>query len=232
MKRRRVLIGSSTVLSGLVAGCLSGSGEESTPTPTPEETPTPKDVDVVEGPTPTSTPTPTPTPAPTPTETPTPAPTPTPSPTPAGTVHEIDTRFTVGEGRNAITYRILRYYRTDKIGNAARLETADGTFLVVVLEITNPQNRIIAIPRDDFRVRSSQTWHKYDDDASTAISNDDRFDIGSIVHESIRSGQSLVGAAAFDVDPDSSYRVWITPIEGDETDHFVPVGRISTVRQV
>lgn len=236
MDRRRLLLGCGSVVAGVVAGCLGGSeSEEETPTPTPDETPTEVEVSIEDGSsgTPTETPAPTETPTPTQTETPTPPPTETPTPTAAGRTHEIDTRFTVGEGDSALTYRVIEYYRADRLGNPASFADATGTFLVVVLELTNPQDDNVSIPRDDFRVRSAQTWHKYDREASEKIGSDDRINAEPLSNAVVRPGQSRSGAVAFDVDPDTSYRVWITPVGDASTpEHFVPIGEISTVQEL
>jgi len=225
MERRRLLLGGGALLAGIVPGCAGGDSGE-TPTPTEETTPTEVEV-TIEGSFPE-----TETPSPTPTATATPADTPTASPTPtaAGITHDINTRFTVGDSGEAIGYRIVEYARTDRLGNQASLEEANGTFLVVVLEVTNPQDELIVLPRNEFRVRSPQTWHKYDTDGSVKIDSDSRIDRRSLVNASIRSGSSRTGAVAFDVDPDSSYRVWIFPTGDEDTpEHFVPVGDISAV---
>lgn len=231
MKRRRVLIGCSTVLAGALAGCGSdGGSDEPTPTETPESTPTQQEISLEDG---SSGSTPTETPTATPTETPADTPTPTATPAPAGNTHALEEQFTVGEDDNAVTYRILDFYRADDLGNAASKVTADGTFLIVVLEITNPQDSQIVLPREDFRARSSRTWHQYHRNATEQIAFDDRIDEQSLANTGIRSGRSVTGAVAFDVDPDSSYELWITPAGGPDTpEHFVPVGEIPAVQEL
>jgi hypothetical protein len=242
MRRRRILVGCGTVLSALLAGCGGGgdgggsSGETSEPTPEP--TPTEQEVSL-EGDsdgsasTPEPTPEPTPTTAPTDTPEPTATPTATPTPTPAGNVHSVGEQFTVGAGDDAITYRIEEFYRSPEIGNPASRATAQGTFLVVVFEMRNPQEDRITVPREDFRARSDRTWHQYHQDGTTKIASDDRVDYPSFANQSVRSGGSLTGAVAFDVNPDDSYRLWITPAgSADTPEHFVPVGDISSVREL
>ncbi len=233
MHRRRLLIGCGTLLSGTMAGCLGGSDSGGdTPTPTPTDTPVEKEVSLEDGSSkPTATPTETPTA--TPTETPTATPTETPTPTAAGITHEVNTRFTVGEGQNAIRYRVIEYFRADVIGSQANRETASGTFLVVVVEVTNPQDSLIGLPRNEFRVRSAGTWHKYRQDASEKIDSDSRIEARPLVNASIRSGATVTGAVAYDVDPDDSYRMWIFPTgDANTPDHFVPIGAISDVRRL
>jgi len=231
MHRRRLIMGCGALLSGTLAGCLGGSGSDEE-TPTATATPTAKEVSLEDGGTNTETPTPTPTATPTatPTETATATPTATPTPTAAGITHEIGERFTVGEGENAVTYRLIEFWRADEIGNSFSKSTADGTFLVVVVEVTNPQSEIITLPRNEFRTRSPNTWHKYNEDASTNINGDDRLDEPPLVNTSIQSGASERGAVAFDVNPDDSYRMWIFPTGAASTpEHYVNIGPISSV---
>jgi hypothetical protein len=219
MNRRDLLLGCGTFLTGLVTGLLvspGGSGGAdggSTPaTPTPQSTPRQ-----------TATPTPEPTPRPTPTATPTPEPT----PTPAGEVHRLGEQFTVGSGGRAITYRITGLYTASEIGGEMTRITAEGTFLVVVVELTNPREEIISIPQDDFRIRSPalNDWFRFSEDAGRRIDNDDRIDAESLLSTGVRSNESVTGAVAFDLPPGTDYRVWITPDGGpDEPEHFVMIG--------
>lgn len=236
MHRRRLLLGCGAFLSGTLAGCLGDSGSDSDPgsedgTPTAAPTPTAKEVSLEDGGTNTETPTATPTP--TPTDTPTQTPTATPTPTAAGITHEIGERFTVGDGDEAVTYRLIEFSKTDRIGNAASVSSADGIFLIVVVEITNPQDDIITLPRNEFRTRSPNTWHQYDRSGSTNIDSDDRIDEPSLVNTSIRSGATKRGAVAFDVRPGDSYRMWILPTgSADTPEHFVDIGPISAVPEL
>jgi hypothetical protein len=229
MNRRQVLLGCSAVLTGAVAGCAGGSddsGGDQTPTETPSTAPT-------------DTPELTPTPGPTPTETATATRTETPTPEPTATpardqfVHDLNSRFTVGEEGNAVSYRIIRYYRTDRLGSSTNRSTARGTYLLVVAELTNPQEQSISVPWNDFRIRSAETWRKFDESATEKVEIDDRIDVRSLAVQGVASGRSVTGAVAFDVDPEGTYRIWITPMGGPDTpSHFVPVGEIPAVREL
>lgn len=230
MNRRRLLFGCSTALAGL-AGCLGGlDTTEETPVQTPTDTPTAA---------PTESPTATPTESPT--ATPTESPTATPTRTPRRTVtpaqnsfsHDVEEQFTVGSDRTAVTYRVLRYRKAERIGDSMSWVDADGVFLLVYLQVTNPQDRRIAIPRDDFRIKSPETWYKFSEEATQKIESEDRIDVRSLAVQGVEPGQSITGALAFDVDPDSSVRVWVTPMKGPDTpQHFVPVGRLSIVQEL
>lgn len=232
MHRRRLLLGCGALLSGTLTGCLGGS-ESDEETPTATATPTAKEVSLEDGGANTETPTATPTPTQTPTATPTQTPTTTPTPTATGITHEVGEQFTVGEGENAVTYRILEFWRADELGNSFDNSTADGTFLIVVAEVTNPQDDIITIPRNEFRAQSSNTWHKYNRDASIDINGDDRIDEPSLADTSIRSGTAERGAVAFDVNPGDSYRMWMFPTGPANTpEHFVDIGPISGIQRL
>ena len=245
MKRRDLLLGSGTLLVGLSAGIVIEHDGESdadgwslsptetptaTPTPTPTETPTAT-------PTPTPTETPTATPTETPTATPTEAPTATPTPTPRspGIQHELGERFTVGEDNNAVTYRIVELYRAEEVGSRMNTATADGVYLIVVLELTNPQDGTIALPRRNFRIISFEQndWFTFDDDASGLIESDDRIREESLADQPVFSGKTERGAVVFDLQSDDTYQVFITPTsDADEPEHYLPVGDISSVEEL
>ena len=222
MKRREVVIGCGTFLAGTVTGLSLDragqvgltEGSDTMPTDTPTETSTPAPTD-------------------TPTETPTPAPTDTPTPSP-GITHELGEQFTVGEGDDAITYRVIEFYRAEELGDMASTVTADGVYLLVVVELTNPQDGVITLPQE-FRVLSRELnkWFKFDQTGSEYVDNDDRIDETAIVIQGTRSGNSIRGAVAFDVPLDASYRVMIVPTgEPDEPEHYVPIGELSSVPEL
>jgi hypothetical protein len=222
VKRRTLLSGCGTVLAGFLAGCGGGSngdgGGGTTPTPSGGSG----------TPTPTATPEPTPTPE---TATETPAPTPTPQQS-TGTTHELGEEFTVGEGGNAITYRIRELYRTDRIGSNVNNTTADGTFLIVILEFTNPTDRPVSFPRRVFRLQEEDSWQRFDRDGTQRINADERLNVNQIGDATLNAGKTATGAVAFDVDPDGSYRLWITPTDAETPEHFVPVGEVSSVSEL
>ncbi len=222
MKRRQVVIGCGTFLAGTVTGLsldragqvglTEGSG--TTPTDTPAETPTPAPTD-------------------TPAETPTPTPTDTPTPS-QGITHELGEQFTVGEGDDAITYRVIEFYRAEELGDIASTVTADGVYLLVVVELTNPQDGVVTLPQE-FRVLSRELnkWFKFDQTGSEHVDNDDRIDEAAIVTQGTRSGNSTRGAVAFDVPLDASYRVMVVPTgEPDEPEHYVQIGELSSVPEL
>ncbi|PSQ28165.1 hypothetical protein BRD09_07765 [Halobacteriales archaeon SW_10_68_16] len=165
------------------------------------------------------------------TETATPADTETPTPgTTSSFTHELDEEFTVGEGGNRLTYRILDLTRADEIGDQMNADTADGTFLIVTLELTNPQDDETSFPRKNFRVRTENAWQRFDRQPSEKIGSDDRIEVPYIGDSTLPAGASQTGAVAFDVDPGNTYRLWITPIGDAQTpEHFLPIGDISAI---
>jgi len=231
MHRRRLLAGVGTALAGALAGCGGGGDGGGDDAETPESTPTA---------TPTPTDTATPTATPTPADTETPAETATATPASDGGdgaesfTHEVGEEFTVGEPGNQITYRIIEFTRADQIGGQANFNTADGTFLIITLELTNPQDGDIGFPRLNFRLQTDDgAWQRFDRVSSEKINPDDRIDVEYIGDSNILAGDSIVGAVAFDVDPAKTQRVWITPAGDAETpEHFVPVGDISEVEEL
>lgn len=223
MQRRKLLSGCGIVLAGVLAGCGGGSdgdGGDSTPTSTPEsEAPTETPM---QGATETEAPTDTPAQTATPTEEPT-----------DEFTHDIGEEFTVGEGGNAVTYEIIELFRTDRIGSSANNTEADRTFLIVVLDLTNPQSESLPFPRGEFRVQTEGSWRRFDREGTEKINADERLNVDQIGDSTLNSGETRTGAVAFDVDPDSSYRIWITPTGDAETpEHFVPVGEISSVEEL
>jgi hypothetical protein len=242
MERRELLLGGSGVLVGLLGGFatgfLAGVATESaetdasatTPIPTPTETPSPTPTETAT-PTPTETPSPTPTETPTPTPTETPAPTATPTPTLGGITHDRGEEFTVGEGDNAVTYRVIEFYRADALGDATTRIPASGVFIVVVVEVTNPQGELIAFP-EEFRIlhREENRWYTFNQSASERIEDDGRIDEPEIVNEPIRSGETVRGAIAYDVPGEGRIHVQIVPTgEANEPEHYVRIGPISSI---
>jgi hypothetical protein len=235
MKRREILVGCGTFLAGVATGRLvdfdipfQSQQSPGTPTPADTQTATPMTVTLEATDTPSETPTPTETPIETSTDTPTP----TPTFTPDGIVHSLDEQFTVGEGNRAITYRIVDFYRADELGSEVSKATAEGAYLVVVVEITNPRNSRIVLPRDDFRLRSYglNDWFKFAETGSEKVENDDRIDAAELATVSLSGGETVTGAIAFDVELDADYWIWITPDGGEDTpEHFVEIGDIADV---
>jgi len=244
MQRRQMLACGGGFLAGLLTGFAGGlsigsggadSDSETTPTPTPTATPTPTPTDTPT-PTPTETPTPTPTETPTPTPTPTetPAPTPTPTPSLPGIAHDVGEQFTVGEGDNAIAYRIIEFYRTTELGDSTSRTTARGTYLVLVVELTNRGNDAISFPRE-CRIlnQKANNWSPFDDEASEFIENDDRIDGPNLGTKIVQPGDSLRGAVAYDVDPDGIVHVMIVPTgDTNEPEHYVRIGAVDSIQQL
>jgi len=223
MRRRTVLAGCSAALAATLAGCGGGGGNggdsgsdggSSEATATPTEAPTPTE-------------TATPTEAPTPTETATPTPQ-------SGFTHEVGEQFTVGEGENEIQYVVEGIYRTDRIGSSVDFEEADGTYLVVVVTITNPQNTETVFPTNDFRVRDDGgSWATTDSDANSKVQSDEDIGYRSMGDRTISRDSTATGVLAFDVDPEMSYRIWVTPAGSSDTpEHFVPIGQASEVQEL
>ena len=213
MRRRKLLTGCGTVLAGLLAGCGGGDGGDGGGTATATDTPAP---------------TATPEPTATPTEAATAAPTETTTPTPAGNVHDIGETFAVGEEDNELRYRILELFRTDRIGSSTNYATADGTYLIVVLELTNPTSSQFSFPRNDFRIQSSDgaTWQRFEEEPTDKLGADERLNVGPIGYDTLSAGETRTGAVAYDVEAETEYRLWIRPAGEPETpEHFVPLGR-------
>jgi hypothetical protein len=218
MKRRKLLATCGTVVAGLFAGCSGGGGgATATPTETPTETPTA---------TPTETPTETPTA--TPTETATETPTETAAQTPSSPTHEVGDEFTVGTGGNRLTYRIRSLYRADTIGSSADNDTAEGAFLLVVMDLTNPTGEATGFPRNQFRAVNEQQLRYIDEAASDKISADDRVNVDPLTYATIRANSTKTGAVAFDLDTDQSYRLRILPTGEEGETHHVPVGQVTS----
>jgi hypothetical protein len=165
-------------------------------------------------------------------ETETPAPTATPTAGMSANTHELGEEFTVGEGNNALTYRIIELFRADRIGSSVNNTTADGTFLIVVLEVGNPRSNPTSFPRPVFRLQAENSWQRFDEDGTRRINADERLNVNQVGDATINGGKSATGAVAFDVDPEGSYRIWITPTGAEEPEHFVPVGEVSSVQEL
>lgn len=223
MHRRTLLAGCSTALAGVLAGCGGGGDGDGG--------------DADDGSTPANTATEAPTDTPTETAAETETAAPTDTATPEGTdefTHEIGEEFTVGEGDSAVRYRILELARSDQVGSQTNYVTADDTFLVVTLEYANPQDEVIEFPRDDFRLQDENgSWQRFDRESTEKVGSDGRLDVQNIGDSTVTPGDSKIGAVVFEVDPDLTYRLWITPAgEADTPEHFVPIPDISSIEEL
>jgi hypothetical protein len=220
MERRKVLTACGTVLTGMLAGCGGGGGDA---TPTGTATPAATATDT-EAPTATATETPEPT------ATDTEAPTATEAASgPDGPTHEVGESFTVGSGNEAVGYRIVDLYRADRIGSTANNSTADGTYLIVILELSNPRDSSLSFPNNSFLAWNEEQILYIDDEATPQIGDDDRIDVDPIGTATVLSGSAKTGAVVFDVDPDRSYWIRTNPTGGSGESHYVPIGPVSDV---
>jgi hypothetical protein len=235
---RRTVLALAAGVVGALPGCAGLGGDDpGTPTASPPDPSTPTDTPAPTESVPTTPSAPTATAAPTPSPTPTPTPTDTPAPTPTpdqrGITHEAGSQFTVGEAGHAITYRPVEFYRSEDVGGPAQRVTAEGTFLVVVVEVTNPQSEVVALPRGYFRLQCGSATPRFEPAASEALNTDSRLDVPSLADHPISPGETTTGAVAFDVAPDDSCRLWILPTERPLTpQHFVPIGAVSSLERL
>jgi hypothetical protein len=221
MERRKVLTACGTVLTGMLAGCGGGGGDA---TPTGTATPAATDTEA-----PTATATETPEPTATDTE----APTATEAASgPDGPTHEVGESFTVGSGNEAVGYRIVDLYRADRIGSTANNSTADGTYLIVILELSNPRDSSLSFPNNSFLAWNEEQILYLDDEATPQIGDDDRIDVQPLGTATVTSGNTKTGAVAFDVDPDRNYWIRISPTGDSGETHYVPVGLASEVQEL
>jgi hypothetical protein len=226
MERRQVLTACGTVLTGILAGC-GGGGGEATPTGTAAPTAT-----TTATPAATATDTPEPTSTTTATEAETPTATATATPGPDGPTHDLGESFTVGSGDEAIGYRIIDLYRADRVGNQANSATADGTFLIIILELSNPRSNSVSFPNNNFLVWNEEQILYLDDNATPKIGDDDRIDVQPIGTTTVLAGSSKTGAVVFDVDPDRTYWIRINPTGDSGESHYVPIGSVSEVSEL
>ena len=216
MQRRRVLGICGTLTAGLLAGC-GGGGSESTPTGTATDTET-------------ATATATATAEPTETATATAEPTETAASGPGGPTHALEESFVVGTEGNRIRYRIIDFFRADSVGSSANPATADGTFLIVLLEFENPQDDTTTFPQNSFLATNEDQIRYFDDRGTTNIGDDDRIDAQPVAATTLSAGQSAAGAVVFDLDPDRSYWLEIRPTGDAGETHYVEIGPVSEIQ--
>jgi len=220
MERRRVLTACGTVFAGLLAGC-SGGGDDATAEPTATETATA-----------TPTATATATAEPTATETETATPTATETPGPDGPTHDVGESFTVGAGGNEIGYRVTNLFRSERIGDQTNFSDADGTFLIVVLELSNPRDDSLSFPNNSFVVWNEEQLRYLDDEATPKIGDDSRINTQPIATTTVLSGSSKTGAVVYDVSPDREYWIRVQPTGSSGETHYVRVGNVSDVEKL
>ncbi|WP_248895576.1 DUF4352 domain-containing protein [Haloplanus halobius] len=210
MQRRQILATCGALATGLLAGC-GGGGTDATATATATETATA---------------------TPTATATETATATPTATPGPDGPTHDLDESFVVGTEPDHIGYRIIDFYRADRIGSSANNATADGTYLIILLELSNPQEEAISFPQNAFIVGNEDQLRYVDTGATPKIADDERLDVAPLATATVLSGSSKAGALVFDLDPDRSYRIRIHPTGDSGETHYVPIGAISDVEEL
>ena len=207
----------------MLAGC-GGGGGDATPTGTATGAATATD---------TPEPTATATEAPDPTATDTPEPTATEAASSLdGPTHDVGESFTVGSGNEAIGYRIVEFFRADRVGSSANNSTADGVYLIVVLDLTNPRDNILSVPNNNFLAWNEEQILYLDDEATPQIGDDDRIDVQPLGTATVLSGNTKTGAVVFDVDPDRNYWIRVTPTGDSGETHYVPVGLASEVQEL
>lgn len=155
---------------------------------------------------------------------PTPAPTAQPTATPeSGTSHAIGESFQVGSGAQAIQYTVASASTTDHVGQGSFGEDADGTFVVVELQMTNVGDESLDLSTTPFRLVDSQ-GREFEVDTDALIYLDD-----AIVFEQLNPGLEKRGLIVFDVPAGSEYRLRIDPaglFSGAES-HTVTLGSVS-----
>lgn len=205
MKRRTLVATLASVAIGSTAGCSGGSGGDETTTTEPT----------------------------TATETSTPAATPTATGTPAPPIHGLDEPFVVGEGDHTIPYTVSGLYVADRIGHEGMGETADnGRFLIVILSIENVTDQTIDVPTGNLVVRGEGVIAHVDQAASETVASDDRINVPSLALATVPSGETRTGALLYDVSPDNSYRLRVTPTGDRGEVHYVSIGPIGDLRSL
>lgn len=208
MKRRQILLAGGTALAAGIAGCSGGSGGDGEGAATDEPTDTETEMATE-----------------TPAETPTPTATGTPEP--SVVTESLEQSFTVGEGDRAVGYTFRRLLKAQALGPTQN-EEADGTFLIVILTVENPQSRTIDVPVGNVRLRASGIVKNVDLAASEALGGDRRIDVDPIASASIPAGESVTGAIVYDAPTGNDYRIEITPLDGaGGRPHAIPVGDIA-----
>lgn len=210
MRRRHLLAVFGASVAGL-AGCSGGGSGGGEPTSASDQ--------------PTDTATPTQTASPTATATA------TATPEPASVTESVGTAFTVGEGDAAIGVTVRELTRAQALG-PTQTEEADGTFVIVIMSVENPQSQSIDVPSDRMKLRAEGTIKNVDIDASEAVTSDSRLDVDSVAATSVTSGGTKTGAIVFDAPPEGDYRLEITPPSEAGRTHVVPVGPIGDLPAV
>jgi hypothetical protein len=212
MERRRVLALCGTVFTGALAGCGGGGGESATPTATATEPAAETATEPM---------------AETATATATPTATATAAPQADGPTHDVGDSFTVGAGESAIGYRIVDIYRADQLGSSANNATADGTFVIIILELSNPQSDATTFPRNEFIVANEEQIRYIDENATPLVADDERINVPPLANATVLAGSSKTGAVVFDLDPERSYRIRLRPLGDEGETHYIDIGRVS-----
>jgi hypothetical protein len=126
--------------------------------------------------------------------------------------HDIGESFEVGSGEKAIRYIVEEATLARAIGSSNFNVSADGLFLIVILQMENIGTESIDITSRHLRLVDSQ-GREFDasTEASTYFSQDTRFDVEGILFEQLQPGLEQTKAVAFDVPTEESYALKVDP---------------------
>ena len=153
----------------------------------------------------------------------TPEPTPTETPTPSGPpTHEVGDSFTVGSGEQSVRYTVTEMGTASEVGADVVAEEADGTFLLVSLQMENVGDESFNVSSNLFTALNAED-QEYDVDTDALATLGD----SALIFEQLNPGLSTEGQIVFDV-PAGEYRLRVDPagLTSTAPPHVVTLGSV------
>jgi hypothetical protein len=143
--------------------------------------------------------------------------------------HEMGEAFTVGSGDNAVRYTVEEATTADRIGPTNFGVEADGSFVIVTLEVENTGSEPFIATTEHLKLFDVEgRTFSTATEAEIYIEQDSRFDAGSMSFEELQPGLSITRNLVYDVPPNQGYglRVEGASMFSTAEPHHVPLGQV------
>jgi hypothetical protein len=143
--------------------------------------------------------------------------------------HEIGEPFTVGTGDNAVRYTVKEATTADQIGGEMLGVEADGSFVIVTLEVENTGTEPFIATTEHLELFDAEgRTFSTATEAGIYIEQDSRYNAGSISFEELQPGLSVTRNVVYDVPTGQSYglRVKGTSMFSTAEPHHVLLGQV------
>lgn len=144
-------------------------------------------------------------------------------------MHEMGEAFTVGSGDSAVRYNVEEATTADRIGGQTLGVEADGSFVVVTLEVENTGTEPFIATTEHLKlVSTGGRTYSTATEAELYIEQDSRYDAGSMSFEELQPGLSIRRNLVYDVPNGQPYGLQVegTSMFSTAEPHYVPLGEV------